>query len=387
MKVIIVIPSFYPAFVYGGPIYSSFHTCEELANSSVEIKVATTNANKTNRLDIKPNVWHRHNNNFFIKYYNETIINKLSFSLLFYLWKDIKEADIVHVQGLFSSPVPIALFYARVFNKPVFLTPHGTLGKWSLASGSRFKSLWLKYLINPFNSSLLWHATADKEKKEILSMFPHAKVQVISNGIKLPEFEKFNNLSPDIFLHKFANKALIVDKIIISMGRLQKVKGFDILINSFVEVLDQYPNAKLFIAGQNEGEEKNLQQQIIKLDMKEKIFLTGQLSGQNKINFLANADLFVLPSYNENFGIVYAESLAAGTPVIASKNTPWAEIEEGNCGKWVKNSVEETASAMIEMLQKDRDTMRKNSKKLAKKYDWKSIAVQFKEVFEDMLNE
>ena len=387
MKLSVVIPSFYPAVVYGGPIFTSLHTVEELAKLGIKVRVSTTNANMTKRLDIKPNVWHKQNDNLFVKYYNETIINKLSIYLLLRLWKDIREADVVHIQGLFSYPVPIALLYAKLFKKRVLLTPHGTLGQWCLASGSRFKSLWLKWLIKPFNNTTIWHATAEMEKMEILSIFPDANVKVIANGIQLKEFKKFNVLIQNAFIKKYTNKTLDAEKVIISMGRLQKKKGFDVLIDSFVKVLEQYPCAKLLIAGQDEGEKENLTQQIEKLCLQDKAFLVGAISGQEKIDFLSNADLFVLPSHNENFGIVYAESLAAGTPIVASKNTPWSEVEEADCGKWVNNSVDKTAKAMVEMLRKDREIMRMNAKDLAKKYDWRNIAVQFKKVFEKMINE
>ncbi len=387
MKLSVIIPSFYPAVVYGGPIFTSLHTVEELAKLGIKVKVSTTNANMTKRLDIEPNVWHKQNDNLFVKYYNETIINKFSIYLLLRLWKDIREADVVHIQGLFSYPVPIALLYAKLFKKRVLLTPHGTLGQWCLASGSQFKSLWLKWLIEPFNNTTIWHATAEMEKREILSIFPDANVEVIANGIQLQEFENFNILTQNDFMKKYANKTLDAEKIIVSMGRLQKKKGFDILIDSFVKVLEQYPNAKLFIAGQDEGEEDNLRQQINELALQEKAFLIGQISGQDKVDFLTNADLFALSSHNENFGIVYAESLAAGTPIIASKNTPWSEVEEANCGKWVNNSIDETANAIMDMLKKDRELMRANAKRLSEKYDWKNIAVQFKEVFKKMINE
>ena len=387
MKLSVVIPSFYPAVVYGGPVFTSLHTAEELAKLNIEVRVSTTNANKGSRLNITTNLWQKRNKNLFVKYYHETIIDKISFPLLFSLWRDIKDVDVVHVQGLFSTPTPVALIYAKLFKKGVLLTPHGTLGEWCLSGGSRFKSLWLKLLIKPFNSTTVWHATAKKEKMEILSVFPNANVRVISNGIQLKEFEKFNAITQYDFIQKFANKTLDTEKIIISMGRLQKVKGFDILIDSFVKVLEKYPNAKLLIAGQDEGEKENLMKQIKDLNLIEKVFLVGQINGQDKVDFLVNADLFVLPSHNENFGIVYAESLAAGTPIVASKNTPWSEVEETDCGKWVNNTIDETMGAMIEMLGKDREEMRVNSKKLAEKYDWKNIAVEFKEVFEKMINE
>lgn len=387
MKLSVVIPSFYPAVIYGGPIFTSLYTVEELAKLDIEVRVSTTNANMTERLENKPNVWHKKSNNLFVKYYNETIINKFSFALLLNLWRDIKDVDIVHIQGLFSTPVPIALVYAKILKKRVLLTPHGTLGQWCLASGSRFKSLWLKWLIKPFNSATTWHATAAMEKMEILSVFPDAKVEVIANGIQLEEFKKFNLLTRDELAKKFTKKKLDTEKVIVSMGRLQKKKGFDILIDSFAEVLKYHPNVKLLIAGQDEGEENNLLTQIREANLEEKVFLVGAIGGQDKVDFLANADLFVLPSHNENFGIVYAESLAAGTPIVASKNTPWEEVEEADCGKWVNNSVDETALAMIEMLEKDREQMRVNAKKLAQKYDWKNIALQFKNIFEKMINE
>ena len=109
--------------------------------------------------------------------------------------------------------------------------------------------------------------------------------------------------------------------------------------------------------------------------------------GGLQIDFLANADLFVLPSHNENFGNVYLESLATGTPIVASLGTPWSEVEECDCGKWVENSIEKTSKSIIEMLERDREEMRENSMRLASKYDWSSVALQFKKVFEEMKNE
>ena len=141
MKINVIIPSFYPAVIYGGPIFTSLHTVEELSKLNIEIWVSTTNANMNTRLNIKSNIWHNYAENLHIKYYNETIINKISFSLLFKLWQDIRSCEIIHIQGLFSTPTPIALFYSKLFNKKVILTPHGTLGTWCLKEGSKFKNL------------------------------------------------------------------------------------------------------------------------------------------------------------------------------------------------------------------------------------------------------
>jgi len=386
MRVALITPSFYPATVYGGPIFSTLHTSEELVKlNNVEVFVSTTNANMTSRLEIEVDKWQKFDEHFFVKYYNETKVNVLSLSLLFNLWKDIKNTDVLHVQYTFSTPTPIALCYAKFFKKPVLFSPRGALCKWCLNQGSKFKKIWLRFLIAPFANRIFWHATSKEEKIDILTQFPSAKVETIPNGIEFDKFQIYSKLSGSEFCKRFTGKELNVEQVVISIGRLYKVKGFDILIDAFARIINYYPKAKLFIAGPDEGEKDNLIRQIQRLKLEEYIFLIGTIHGKDKIDFLANADLFVLSSHTENFGNVYVESLAAGTPIVASKGTPWAEVETADCGKWVNNNVNDTSQAILEMLKKDREQMRINSKKHAKNYNWENIAVQFKNVFEKMI--
>jgi glycosyltransferase involved in cell wall biosynthesis len=388
MRVLVVIPSFYPAIIYGGPIFSTLNNCKELARlEDMNVYVSSTNADMNSRLNVEVNRYIELETRFKVKYYNETIIGKFSLDFFLNILKDIKKSDVIHIQSLFSTTTITSLFYARIFQKPILLSPRGQLGGWSIKSGSSFKQLWLRLFIKPFSKYVVWHATAAHEKKDIFKIFPQAKVQVISNGIEYGMFQKFTALTRQEFLRKYVDIEVDVDKIIISLGRLQKVKGFDILIASFDKILSKHPNSKLLIAGQDEGEEGNLKKQIAKLNLLNKVFLVGSISGKDKIDFLANADLFALPSHNENFGNVYLESLAAGTPIIASKNTPWKNIVTANCGKWVENTVEETSKAMLEILEKDRILMRKNSIKLAGNYNWPIVAMQFKKLFISMVND
>jgi len=386
MKINLIIPSFYPAVVYGGPIFSTLNTSKELVKfDDMEVCVSTTNTNMTSKLDIEVNKDIEIEKNLFVKYYDETIIGKFSLALFFNIHKDIQKADIVHIQAVFNTPIPISLFWARFYKKPTVLTPRGGLGNWVMNNGSSFKKLWLKLLIKPFANYVIWHATAKQEKEEILEHFPNAQVEIIPNGIYVDEFKKYNLVSKQEYIKKYLNLEVIkIDKIIISMGRLQKKKGFDILIDSFKLVLKKYPNSYLLIAGPNEGEKENLLTQIKKLDLEDSVYLIGNIEAQDKIDFLANADLFVLPSHNENFGNVYLESLATGTPLISSIHTPWEEVEKYDCGRWVNNNIEDTSKAIVEVLRRDRNDMRKNSLRLASQYDWFSIALQFKKLFDNI---
>lgn len=339
----------------------------------------------TNRLDVQINTWHKFSKNFLVKYYNETKINIISLSLLFHLWKDILAKDVVHIQYIFSSPTPIAIFYATLLNKPIVLSPRGALCQWCLSQGSKYKNIWLKILIKPFLKNIHWHATAEQEKEEILNLFPSAKIKIIPNGIEYDKYQQSNNFTIKEYTNKYIGKIVNTSKIVVSMGRLQKKKGFDILINSFKYVLEKDIDAILLIAGQDEGEEFNLLNQIKALNLEEHIFLVGNIEGQDKIDFFANADLFALSSHNENFGNVYIESLASGTPIIASKGTPWSEVIEYNCGQWVENNYKSTGNAIIEILNKEKNLMTKNSKKLAEKYDWKIIAQNFKDYYTSII--
>lgn len=385
MKLLIVIPSFYPATIYGGPIFSTLFTCKALAKlPQLKVKVSTTNTNMHSKLNVKTGKWITFEESLYVKYYNETIVDKFSIALYANIWHDIKSADIVHIQAIFNTPTPWALLLAVLMKKPVLLSPRGSLGLWCVDHGNRFKKFWLKYLIAPFSKGIIWHATAEQEKGEILTIFPNANVKIIPNGIDYESYQVTNFLTKKEFCEKYIHRSLEPDNIIISMGRLQKKKGFDILIDTFSEVLHVKPNAMLFIAGDDEGEQATLLNQIGSLQLQDKVFLLGSVSEQDKVDFFANADLFVLPSHNENFGNVYLESLAAGTPIVASKNTPWSIVEISNCGRWVENNIKDTAEAMLYLLSQDRKQLKINSKKLAASYGWKAIAEQFHNVYKSM---
>lgn len=385
MKINIIIPAFYPATVYGGPIFSSLHASTEIAKLGEEVFVSTTNANMNKKLDVKINKWIKFSDNLCVKYYNTSFTHTISLPMFLCSYFDIKKSDVVHIQSVFNTSTIFALVYCKFLNKPVIISPRGQFGGWCLENGSKLKNLFLKYLIKPLVRDIIWHGTAKQEEDEILSIFINAKVEIIPNGIEYDKFQVSNILSKNQYMKKFTNQDLEPNKIIISMGRIQKKKGFDILIDSFKITLESFPNSILLVAGGDEGEEQNLKQQITRLNLEDNIFLIGAISGQDKIDFLANADLFCLPSHNENFGNVYVESLATGTPIVASRMTPWSEVEVHNCGKWVENSIEETSKAINEILLKDREEMKINSKKLAYKYDWKNVAVSFKKLFKKIL--
>ncbi|MHB9011053.1 MAG: glycosyltransferase [Ignavibacteriaceae bacterium] len=260
----------------------------------------------------------------------------------------------------------------------MIISPRGQLGDWCLSQGSKFKKLWLKVFISPFINDLTWHMTSEKEKIDVKAVYPTAKTFVIPNGIDISNYENRDQRKEKIFYKKYTNNIDKNSLVIITMGRLQKVKGFDILINAFKIIKNKCDNCFLFIAGEEYGDKENLLKQIRQLGLNDLVYLVGHIDGEEKINFLKNADVFALPSHHENFGMVYAEALAAGTPIVASKNTPWEEVEKYNCGKWVENTADAFAKAIKEILvSDDKDIGVRGRKFMEENYSWKKIAKDF----------
>ena len=146
----------------------------------------------------------------------------------------------------------------------------------------------------------------------------------------------------------------------------------------------------LLIAGKDDGHQSFLDEKVKNLNLTDRVFFIGELQGVDKVKFLSGGDLFVLPSHNENFGNVYLESLACGTPVVASWNTPWSEVEEHGCGKYVENSTEAMSAAMWDMMRQLNDQCTKEEfaaacRKYASNFSWQMVAVKFHKYFSDIL--
>ncbi|OQY75804.1 MAG: hypothetical protein B6D44_00735 [Ignavibacteriales bacterium UTCHB2] len=391
MNILFISPSFHPATYYGGPIYSTHELAKALKQQNFNVIVITTNANGKEKLKIKPNYWRKLENDLPVKYFKSLDSRGTSLSMLWNLRSEIKKADIVYLISIFSAPTPSTIFLCKLLNKPIIISPNGQLGKWCLEQGNPFKKLWLNTFIQPYINHLHWHLTSKSEERDVLAVYPSAKTFVVPNGVSQELFLLNEKKKDKTFYNKYTDFDCSNKKIIISMGRLQKVKGFDILIEAIAMIEKLVPNLFrdliLFIAGEDFGERKNLELLIDKLVLKEKVFLVGMIEGLEKIEFLRNGDVFALASHHENFGMVYAEALAAGTPVIASKNTPWQDVEKFICGKWVVNTPEEFAEAIIEVLKADLINMSINSSNYVREYfSWEKLAKTFISKIEQLAN-
>lgn len=383
MKILIINSAFYPATIYGGPSYSTYYLSKQLADINCNVIVATTNANGKERLKIETKRKHKLSKNLEVIYYNETFIGRFSFQFLFNVWKHIKDSDIVHTQPIFSTVSLISLFYSRIFNKPLILSTRGSLGKWSLVKGKTYKHLWIILFIKPFASRINFHATSVQEELDIKKFFPRSNVFTVPNGVYLIE-EAIEIKKGKKYLRQIVNREF--KYAIICLSRLHKVKGLDILIEAFAKIKLQVKEAVLIIAGEDDGEKIKLLKIIEAQGLQNDVFIVPGIYDKEKDSFLAEGDLFALPSHHENFGMVYAEALAAGTPIVASIHTPWKDVEKFNCGKWVNNDAQSFAKAISQLLQSNLEILSSNARNFAKEFSWDIIASRMKNEYEKILN-
>ncbi|MFZ2407113.1 MAG: glycosyltransferase, partial [Methylobacter sp.] len=382
----IVVGSFYPAVVYGGPIFSILNLGKGLAMLGVDVYVSTTNANGKGRLKVPTGEFIKFGDRLSVKYYGGADEKSFSWAYFIGLWNDIRNADVVYLQSIFSFHVPVTLLYARILGKPVLLSPRGSLGSWCLNFGSRFKRLWLSLIIRPFAGYVSWHATSVQEEMEIRSLYKKARVHVVPNIVELLSFSEARSVSKKDFLKRYAGIDGEFAAIIVSMGRLHAKKGFDILIDAFSVLTKDFPRSALFIAGDDCGEKDKLLRKISDAGLEGNVFLTGHLEGGDKAAFLAGADVFALSSHNENFGNVYAEALACGTPIVASTSSPWQDVEKMGCGKWVDNTADDFAKAIASILNSDMQLMgEKGREYVNNSFGWEKVSLKMNSVFEEMI--
>tara|TARA_B100000989_G_scaffold298918_1_gene291054 strand:+ start:30416 stop:31564 length:1149 start_codon:yes stop_codon:yes gene_type:complete len=365
MRICVIVPSFFPAVFYGGTIFSIHESLELFSNKKLKIFVSTTSANGKKRLKVKKNIFLKLKNNYFVKYYFDEIINRFSLSFLFGIWSDVRKSDIVYVQDIFSMFAILGFIASRIYNKKCIIAPRGSLSEYSLKSRFyRLKIIWIFIFLKIINKNFFWHVTSKLEKKDISKLNLNGKIFIIPNFIKfdLKKIKKLKSLN-SLSLNNL-KKVLKIG----TLTRLDKKKGLLNLIRAFYK-LKTKQDAHLFICGEDHGFKQEIKKEIKLLKLNKKVTLLKPLYGIKKYQFLKMLDVFCLPSKNENFGNVYLESLRVGTPIIASKFTPWGNVIKFKCGLITNNKIENIALNIDKFIENKNKFKKKNCEKLANLYN------------------
>jgi glycosyltransferase involved in cell wall biosynthesis len=201
------------------------------------------------------------------------------------------------------------------------------------------------------------HATAEAEAIDVRRSLGDLPIVVVPNGIDAAEFA---TLPPNsgVWIRNLASLKPEDGPLIGCLGRIHPKKGLERLVRALPRLARRWGRVHALLAGPDDGtEQARLTRVAAELGVGDRLHFLGAMYGPERISFLAGLDVFVLPSFDENFANAIAEALAAGTPAVASRQCPWPELETRRCGRWIEAEPDAVAAAVESIVLGDRAEM------------------------------
>jgi len=298
--------------------------------------------------------------------------------------------DVIHIHALWEEIQHRAARVAKQFRKPYLITPHGMLDPWSLGQGGFKKKLYFMLrLRRDLNQAAAIHFTDDLERDLIAPLAVTAPSLVQRLNIDLDDFVP----APAAGWLRETYSQIGERKIVLFMSRIHPKKGLDLLIPAFAQCEGKQGDDKhavLVIAGPDRDDyRKVLDPMIAQHRITDRVIYTGMLVGKQRAAALADATLFALPSYQENFGVVVIEALSVGVPVILSdKVNIHRQISDNHLGAVVPTEIDALSRALSQWL--GDDTLRQSTSLRAKEfvaqhYDRMTIVKRWCELYRTLI--
>ncbi|MBE9094585.1 hormogonium polysaccharide biosynthesis glycosyltransferase HpsP [Tychonema sp. LEGE 07203] len=402
MRILQIIPSI--SLVYGGPSQMVLGLSAALASQGIDVTIITTDSNgdiDQFPLDVPLNQPIQQNG-YQIIYFRCYPFRRYKFSLSLLQWlnANARQFDLAHIHALFSPVTTLAATIARYHKLPYIMRPCGMLDPADLQKKKHLKQIYAALLERPnLAGAAAIHFTSKEEAKiserfgldwtgkmpvpqedlDCTGKMPVPQDLVIPLGVRA---DFYSDILPESEI-----------PIILFMSRIEPKKGLDFLIPALESLLAEGMNFHFILAGSNPqdaGYETKIQEKIQNSSLGKSTTITGFVSGDSKVALLRKADLFVLPSYYENFGIAVAEAMAAGVAVaISDRIHIAADIQQAEAG-WVGPlEVGAIAHSIKSALLNPQERQRRglNGKEYAEKhYNWEAIARQTIDAYQQILS-
>lgn len=295
------------------------------------------------------------------------------------LWSVVEEVvpDVIHDHGAWLPSNVVAAWVARHANVPLVVASRGMVTEWSLSHQVRKKqAAWHLYQKHVFRQASLFHATAPAEVEGLRALGMSQPVAVVPNGVEIPDT-----------LH---NDQTTDDKRALFLSRIHPKKGLPMLLDAWADLRPDGWTLELVGPSEN-GHRAELEAQATELGLDGTVVFSGPVLDAEKWHKYAAADLFILPTHSENFGIVVAEALAAGVPVLTTTGTPWQELKAHECGWWVAPEPDAICDALATALRQSDATRtamgRRGREFVTSTYTWRAVGRRMCQAYEWLLND
>lgn len=313
MRVVHVVPAISQRF--GGPSnVPGLVRC--LAGHGINATLLTTDADPEGRLDVPVNEGIVRDGVAYRFHHAWPVSGRygLAPSMLADLHRSLAACDLVHIHWLYNFSCIAAARAAVAAGVPFVVQPRGSLDPHMFRKNRHVKQLYLDTIGRPLLRRAAAVVFTAEQERQLARYAPRRREWIVPNGLEMGDYE---NLPPrGSFRVAFPD---IDGPFLLFLGRLSRQKGLDLLVHAFARVARERPDLRLVLAGpDHEGYEAHVRAMVHELDLERRVVFTGLLTGANKLAAFVDADLFVLPSYFENFGAVIIEALACGLPVLIS---------------------------------------------------------------------
>lgn len=313
-------------------------------------------------------------------------VGGLHFSALRLFWSPSFKSDvrsychahgvqIIHSHGIWTYPNFAAAAVARELGLPFMVSTHGMLEPWAWRHHAwKKRPIWWLWERRNLRSAAVLCATAQQEADALRAFGLRNPVAIIPLGVDLPPVSQRSEVRDQ---GSGLRTALF-------LSRIHPKKGLLNLVAAWSQV--RPAGWRMAVCGPDEcGHAQQLKQAVAAAGLSDVFDFKPPVYGPEKEALYASADLFVLPTFSENFGIVIAEALAAGVPVITTKGAPWEELRTRQCGWWIDIGVEPLAAALKQatsLSDKERYEMGQRGRRLVEdKYSWPQVGREMLSVY------
>lgn len=383
MKILHVIPSV--ASVRGGPSHAALGMVKALRKSGIDTEIATTNDNGFDLLDVPlyqrteyqgVPVW-------FLPRFSPPLKEFIfSTALTRWLWQHIRDYDIIHTHYLFSYPSSCAGLIARSQGIPYIVRTIGQLTPWALAQSRLKKQIYTSLIERRnLNRAAAIHCTSAGEAEDVRKFGVQPPTITLPLGVNQP-----NNFSQAKQKLRHIHNIPAQTPIILFLSRLHYKKRPDLLIQALKKLVTQNFDFHLIFAGSGESDYENqLKNLVASSGLNSRTTFTGFITGADKELVLQGSDIFVLPTFSENFGIAIVEAMAVGLPVIITPGVQIAlEIDQAKAGLVVEGELDTLSEAIAKLLTSPnlRHQLGENGKQLVNhRYSWSAISQNLASVY------
>lgn len=400
MHILYVLHGYKPAFRFGGPIWSVSAVAEEMVARGHRVTVFTTNSNLNEELDVavdRPTqvdgveVWYFRHVDLMKKFFWWSSYLSQSMGFLFApamrrsIGEILPSVDVVHTQMPFVYPTTIAGRLAISAQKPLFYNQRGSFHPERLKYRGLKKRLYIEFIEKPIMrraAGLIALTASEIDSYRDLGI--ETPCYLIPNGIDVGRFRRTSR--PETLSDL---QIAETSRVILFLGRLHPSKGVDLLVEAFLRIATRHPEAMLVIAGPDEhGFAERMRTEIAQHDLASRVIWPGMVVGDRKLDLLARADLFVLPSTGEGFSIAILEALASATPVIISPECNFSEVAEAGAGMVVARDAELYANAISHFLSDSESLTLAADRAYAlarDKFAWKPIVDRLEKIYQSAI--